>query len=589
MTAVLYQVSASLGTPSLSRLLPTDGWTVTEQAEEGSVGESTLTLYDSDGTLATAFRQLQNLAIVDTSTGGDVLVWGGYSADWTWSRGDTANSRTLQVTLNDANWAWSRLVLTGTASSRPAETDVARVQWAMTTYAADVAFGDVTTYVSTASPVAMDAADYRGQYLSDLVGDCSQASGKNWWASQMGTSLASASVTAWYGDSNASTAYAGTCAVTNDPALIDSSAYWAPTQDASIVVDPSRIFSGVYVEFDGGAAYRYKASTGSAYLKRDTVISAMNVKTVTKARARGDRYLSSWNSPHERVTCSVRVPATKVSQFRAGMRVQAGFTHIPGWESPRWCRVLRRTVSQRAAGTLYDVELEMTPVANMTALHYFGCPYVNGDTAPGSNGTHSYYVGDTPHARRGNVFLLGTVSSNASDYEAFTGSSRDVACTDGFCSGISPTWSGARGPSGFYFQIDTVSITSESPLVTVSAPVSADTIVIWKASGALDIVVAGIALTVDGVSIGSFSPTWSQGWNSATTPNPLTAGTTVTYLASSAEFAGGDNGTLYGARFDLGALVTGTSWRIAITTAGSFPGGSSILRVTEIQAFNLTY
>lgn len=412
-SAILRMVSATLGTPNLSAYYPTDSWTLTEQAEEGSVGESTLLLYDdASGSLATAFGQLQNLAMTDDSTGGDIFVWGGYSADWTWSRGDTAVGRTLGASLKDANFAWERMLLTGTASSRPAETDVARVQWALSTYAADVAFDDVTTYVSTASPVAMDAADYRGQYLSDLMGDCSQASGKNWWAQQIGTAIGTAygKVTAWYADSNTSTAYSSSLVITNDGTLLATgSPYVAASQDSELLVDPSRIYSGVYVEYEGGATYRESASIASAYGKRAVAISAPNVKTAAKAQARAARYLASWATPHLRFTTTVRVGAAQSAQLRAGMRVPVRMTGMPGIVDAQWCRIMRRGVSQRAAGTLYDIEMELVPTGAAASVTTY-CTIGGGSLASTASGFYGPLGGTTTDSR-GNIWYTGSNSA----------------------------------------------------------------------------------------------------------------------------------------------------------------------------------
>lgn len=368
MSAVFRWVSGVLGTAVVTDYVPTDGWSLTENAEEGSQAESTITLYDD--ALGTAIQDLTSLHILtvidDDIPGDDKIVWGGYIGEVEVSRGDTATGRVWQWSLHDSNYSWSRMILTGTAAARPAETDVARMQWMLSTHAADYSFTDTTTYVSTASPVNMDACDYRAQYTSDLADDCAQASGKNWWTSMIGTAHGGP-VTVWYGK-DTGTAYAGTCVITNDPLLIDGSTYWPPSQDARMVIDPSRIYSGAYIEYDGGATYRYSPAIASAYSKRDTTMTQMNVKSAAKAQARAARYLASWASPHVRVTCTVRVPASAVNQFKTGMRVRALFTHLPGLESLTWYRILRRTVSQRAAGTLYDVELEMTPQGAGSAL-----------------------------------------------------------------------------------------------------------------------------------------------------------------------------------------------------------------------------
>ncbi len=55
-----------------------------------------------------------------------------------------------------------------------------------------------TTYLDTSGPVNMDAVDYRGQYVRDIIDDCAQQSGKNWYHLDVGTSGSTVFGT-WYG------------------------------------------------------------------------------------------------------------------------------------------------------------------------------------------------------------------------------------------------------------------------------------------------------------------------------------------------------------------------------------------------------
>ena len=301
MSAQVYWRAFHTGTAEITSHFRTDTWKLSENAEEASQATSSITADDTDGSFGTLQMALNHIEVIDTACPGDIVLWAGHITDLTDSRGDTVNSTQFACNTIDRNVAWSRRVMVGSDCNRSAETDVARMQWLLATSEAAADFDDVTTYVSTASPVNMDAADYRGQPFQNIASDCAQASGKNYWAQEMGTAIWSAIQTfAWY-DFTTSTAYTGTCVVTNDSTLIDEATYWPASQDSTLLRDYSRVYSGGYMPFDGGATYRENASTASAYGRRDFIAPSYNVKSLTKAQARMDRMLTSMADPHLRV------------------------------------------------------------------------------------------------------------------------------------------------------------------------------------------------------------------------------------------------------------------------------------------------
>lgn len=406
MTAKWYWRDPRVGTAEITSVLRTDEWSVTENAEEGSVGAASLTADDRDGTFSVRKMLGNRIEAVDTDCPGDVVIWAGHISDQRFSHGDTVLGLQVENATMDRNYAWGCRVMTGTDCKRTAETDAQRMSWLLRTDEANAQFDDVTAFVNTAVGTPMDAADYRGQTFDQVASDCAQASGKNWWAQGIGTAIGSAIRTyAWY-DYDTSTAYTGTCVITNDPALIDEATYWAPFQEAELLRDHSRIYSGGYGTYDGGAVYVTNATTASAYEKRDTVVPIPNVKTAAKAKARLTRILAGMGAPHYRATVTVRVPASVVNQFKAGMRLQASFTHFPApYNGLCWYRILNRTVSQRAAGKLYDVRLEMTPLGSMSCSLSIGSA-VTASITDQAYSTGSYSIGVGPAAASAVVAVM---------------------------------------------------------------------------------------------------------------------------------------------------------------------------------------
>jgi hypothetical protein len=179
-----------------------ESWTAAENAEEGTTGQWAVQLADPDMDLDIVGHQ-RYLVVEDESSAADTVIHGGYTAEQEISRGESETlepfGRAWTVSITDANVVWGRRVMVGADCNRHAEPDVARMAWFLATDEAAL-FGDVTTYVSTASPVDMDAVDYRGQMANQIVDDCAQASGKNWFAWwRYDAGAADYLLTAWYG------------------------------------------------------------------------------------------------------------------------------------------------------------------------------------------------------------------------------------------------------------------------------------------------------------------------------------------------------------------------------------------------------
>ena len=78
---------------------------------------------------------------------------------------------------------------------------------------------DVTTYVSTANPIDLDAVDYRGRMLAEIISDCSQPpANKNWYA-WIDMPSAVRTVTVWYGRDSLAV-HDSPLSLSNDPARL---------------------------------------------------------------------------------------------------------------------------------------------------------------------------------------------------------------------------------------------------------------------------------------------------------------------------------------------------------------------------------
>ena len=369
-----------------------------DEAEVGAVGISSLLFDDPDGTLghlADGLTGLKQLHIDETDCPvGDQRLWTGYIADRRYHRGTdslvTGVARKIDATITDVNAflsfrLFAPVAIDATSSFvRPAETDIERVQGLLT----DVDFLTTTLFddglVSTGTGVAMDACDYTGQHPVDVLNDCAQASGRNCFAQYN-------EVTGHYQlfyDFDYSPVYDSALRISNVLADVDGITTFAPEPDAELVRDPSRVVSAVYLPFNGSnsPAYRTRPANASNYAWRDATAPSSNVKTLTLANERADRYLKDAVPEDDRITCTVKLPSSKVTGIKAGQRVMAKFSHLPNgsnstWGSAfQWCRVLNRNVmANEQTNVLYNVRYELSPITS-PSCSYVGAPY-GGETS----------------------------------------------------------------------------------------------------------------------------------------------------------------------------------------------------------------
>lgn len=381
---------------------------VSQSAEEGSVSMSQITVDDPDGDLdIVGWRRM--FAFETTATSSNTHIFGGWVADKTIHRGPfrTEAGRVWDVSVADDNSLLEMRILNTPGANRPAETDVQRIQW-LTGTPEFSRYGDVTTYVNTSNAKAMDAVDYHGQKMSDVVSDCAQQSGKNYFTFLIegaAGGLQSLGTAFWYGYQD-STLYTSPLRLTNDLADIDNTWTFAIAEDTKLVRDPSRTFSGVYLEYDGGDVYEELASTSINFTRRDVNMSSNNVKSRTKATARAIRYLNDLDEEEDRITTAVYLPAAKIGFLKVGMRVQIKATHLPGYQTVyRYLRVLKRQVLMTSEGSesswLVTLELGTGPstpvvggscssVGGTLIIHTLDHPDI-----PHGNATYAIYTGAT--------------------------------------------------------------------------------------------------------------------------------------------------------------------------------------------------
>ena len=327
----------------------TEYFIVTAIASDTSLTVAAVALYTASGQTATRASNQR--------------VWTGYVADRKYYRPQgtsliTGPARLIDATLVDLNTFLSfRLYQTG-VFKRPAETDIVRVQAMLATSFLSTTLFDLG-FVATASGVAMDAVDYTGQRPNDVLNDCAQASGRNFFVYY---NEAQGKYGLWY-DFDYSANYATTMRLSNVLADVDNALTFAPKLDAVLTRDPSRVISGVLMPFSGGSVYSSRIATSYVYGYRDGSAPSVNVKTAAKATARATRYLNDNATEDDRIVVTVQVPAAHVNDWREGQLGYVKFSHLPGYEAFKQVRAVNRQVAQdELTDALYNIRYEFSPI-----------------------------------------------------------------------------------------------------------------------------------------------------------------------------------------------------------------------------------
>lgn len=362
------------------------GFMLSERAESGTFAMSEVAVDDplSDITVVGhhAFRAVETACSWQT-------LFRGYFADRSVVRVKEAGlatgvARRWDCTVIDANAVLQFEVVQGSTGKRPAETDTARLAWLLgSSFKGPVSSSDANVL---GYDVALDKADYRGQTMADVLADCGSASGANYFAAWDDTNgeyrLHYYRPTRAFNSSSLS--------ISNVLSEVDQDTVYAPSEDVRLHLDPSRQFSGVYYQYGEKDSAVYETSATVLALighKRETSEQDGAVRTSAKATAKAGRYLSEAETEVATITCTLRkVPPSRVNLIRAGQRIQVKFTHLPGFTSATWLRVVGRTVAQDGeTQEFYRVTLELADPKQVGSRVRHRPQPVPPDTADGSS------------------------------------------------------------------------------------------------------------------------------------------------------------------------------------------------------------
>lgn len=325
---------------------------------DGTYATGSIIVDDPAG--AYSFLDLQLFTVTESACS-QPRLFTGYTINTTVSRGDytTGAGRRWHFDVADLNFLLHLRVLRGSTAKRPAETASQRVTWLLSSIGlAGLVYDNGLVF---ANPSNVGESDYRGQYADSVLQDVCVASGGinpaffvYWDPSAAQASLFYNRPTAAVNDS--------TLRISN-VASDASSVTVAPHMDSDVTVAGDDIYDGVQFEYTTGKLYRQLASTFATYgIHRDAVFTTDRISSPVTASAHADIFLVNHSGAVETITLTVQLTAAQVNLIEAGMRIQARFSHLPGYTSFTWLRISGRTVLPTPGDTidLYDVQLELS-------------------------------------------------------------------------------------------------------------------------------------------------------------------------------------------------------------------------------------
>lgn len=381
----------------------------TEAAYRGEVGEGG---FDVDSAAGAVSVPAMKTVTLDEWQASPVRLFSGFAADRGVGRGpfNVDSDAQWDVRCVDRNALLDDPLIRVAAGNRGSESDYARVIW-LIGWLNGEGYALGSDYVPNTNTVTLDASDYRSRFPRDVLDECAEQSGKNFFIFWDGTQYQ------LFYDLAGGTAFSSTYKLSSVPGDADGATVFAPEwpNDVGLTVDPQRIYSGVEVSYGSSSkVFVQNATTLANFRRRDTTLFDSSVTNSTSATQLANKYLDSAASEEATITTAVTLPDTYGSAFRAGERAQIKFPHL-GYAAYTWMRILRRTIEpageERKAPDRYRVTLVLQPNVKVTRFGGRGSPSPTSGIQPacleekttadgtshtisqGSGGTYAFHFG----------------------------------------------------------------------------------------------------------------------------------------------------------------------------------------------------
>ncbi len=376
-------------------------------AAKAALGEAEkITLLVDDPLGVYDFKRGHRWYMIETETDGQQLVWNGYISDQSMNDGTGTGTvfpdgvgRRWTLEIDQENTILGFRAISGSDGNRPAETPGERLAWLLaSSYLSTVVDHGLIDWALLNGLPDMDAVDYRGRKADDVLKGIAEVALVNYYCRYRDAT--SDLEFAMY-EPNTSTLDSSTLRISNDPADLGATT-WACEPGATLRRMGSRVAAGMLVPFgDGQYVYGYNLDTSYEFGFIDQVAPAADVKTTAKAAALRDDLLVQHSEQDERIErVRLILPAANLNDVRHGQRIQFRQTHLAGYESLRWCRVVSKSFSrvEGESQQVWAVDLELSPQPT-TVSTFARVSRPNDNEVLGSEARFRWdYDGDNPAA-----------------------------------------------------------------------------------------------------------------------------------------------------------------------------------------------
>ncbi len=306
-------------------------WALTECAFRGQVGAAQVTIDDTAGSYTPPG---QKAVTVVESSASPTRLFTGYVGERKAGRGTMQpGERQWTTTLEDLNVLLDDRIITGTDGNRTAETDAARILWLISDAATT---GISTGHIPNTNTVQMDAIDYRGKRPRDVLEDCAQKSGKNFFV------YYHSSGPLLFYDLDTGTNLSSSARISDVTTDVDGTVTFA-AKEPGVTLDPSRVYSRVRLRYKRGSETVTNATTATNYRTREVWRRYKRIKSSARAIEQAQKWLDQAANEQTTVEVGIECDAAYVDDVRAGQRIQIRLTRL-GIAAFAWYRIVTRTV-----------------------------------------------------------------------------------------------------------------------------------------------------------------------------------------------------------------------------------------------------
>lgn len=326
-----------------------------EAADEGTIGNATIIIRDTGADQNPTFGK--DIQLLDHGQ----LAWRGIVSPRERGREDDTDHysvrRMYRVTGIDRNHLLDFVRVEGYV--RSSETDYTRVRAAFGTYRPTV---DVTTFVPNSGNVTMDAQTYRDGMLRDLVSDCAEEAGKDYWIDRFSRlhyavpgSLSSNHAPFTLSDTVAS--YAGNILVDPTPTIFNIGYIVRRDDPNSIPLQNDVILK--YGTSDPASSVQVEDATSIATYGRIQGPPLYDTRARSSASAtnRANAYLSRSKDPEISYETTIALPRLDIIQAGQWVDLYSGHQQLTGQRA----QIVRWTARRKgnAYGGYWEVDLEL--------------------------------------------------------------------------------------------------------------------------------------------------------------------------------------------------------------------------------------